>query len=93
MALVCHSFIKKKLAVRRQEWLQVGRTGLSEAMVGEHALERLGDNVLRFLAEYLDGPAGAFFALEDYGTVYRRVATYGVPAGGPPRRSRRATGC
>ena len=35
--------------------------------------------MLKFLAEYLDAHAGAFFAKDGGG--YRRMATYGVPAG------------
>ncbi|WP_406698001.1 response regulator [Singulisphaera sp. Ch08] len=70
---------------QRQDWLQSGQIGLSEAMTGEQRLEQLGENVLRFLANYLDAPAGAFFANTDDG--FRRVATYGVPAlDGTPER-------
>ncbi len=71
------------VARRRQEWLQSGQLGLSKAMGGNQRLEQLGDRVLKFLAEYLDAHAGAFFAKDGGG--YRRVAAYGVPAvGGAP---------
>src|SRR5215510_12128593 len=53
-----HLFIRSKLAVRMEEWLQAGQLGLAEKMSGELRLEQLGENVLRFLAEYLDAQAG-----------------------------------
>ena len=65
---------------RRQEWLQSGQVGLSAAMFGEQRAEQLAEAVLKFLAEYFDAHAGAFFMKEGEG--YRRIATYGVPAGG-----------
>jgi signal transduction histidine kinase/CheY-like chemotaxis protein/CHASE3 domain sensor protein len=67
-------------ARRRQQWLQDGETGLSQAMLGDQRLEQLGDNILRFLAEYFDAHAGLFFVKDGGG--YRRVASYGVPAEG-----------
>ncbi|MDY3556395.1 response regulator [Gemmata sp. JC717] len=71
-------------AGRRQEWLLAGQTGLSQALVGDRALGVLGERALAFLAEYLGAHAGAFFAKD--GGTFRRVATYGVPAGGAPDR-------
>lgn len=62
---------------RRQEWLQSGQLGLSKAVAGEQQLERLGDSILSFIAEYADAHAGAFYVQD--GERYRRVATYGVP--------------
>ena len=73
-------FIRNKLVVRRQEWLQSGQTQLSERMGGEQQLPELGENVLRFLSEYLDAHAGVSF-IED-GESFRRFATYAVPAPG-----------
>jgi CheY-like chemotaxis protein/signal transduction histidine kinase len=73
-------FIRNKLIVRRQEWLQSGQTQLSKKMGGDQQLPELGENVLRFLSEYLDAHAGAFY-IED-GSSFRRFATYAVPAPG-----------
>jgi len=70
---------RNALMRRRQDWLQSGQIGLSAAIVGDLRLEQLGDKVLKYIAEYLDAHAGAFFALES--GRFRRVATYGVPAG------------
>ncbi len=68
---------KASSARRRQEWLQTGQAGLSAAVLGEQNMEQLGHNVLSYLANYLDGHAGAFFVKE--GGLFRRTATYGVP--------------
>src|SRR5262249_55506386 len=74
-----HLFIRSKLAVRKEEWLQAGQVGLTEKMRGELRLDQLGENVMRFLAEYLDAQAGAFF-VED-GDAFRRCGAYATPAG------------
>ncbi|MDP9127524.1 MAG: response regulator [Pseudomonadota bacterium] len=64
---------------RQQQWLQGGEIGLAKAMLGEQRVEMLGENVLKFLAEYFNAHAGAFFARE--GSAFTRVATYGVSGG------------
>ncbi|OWK46401.1 response regulator [Fimbriiglobus ruber] len=63
---------------RRQEWLQSGEVGLAKAVGGDQRVEPLGDAALKFLAEYLDAHAGAFFTKD--GERFRRAATYGIPA-------------
>ena len=63
---------------RRQEWLQEGQVGLSATMFGDQRIEELGDNILRYLAEYLHAQAGAIYASE--GEQFRRIATYGIPS-------------
>ncbi len=69
----------------RQDWLQSGQVGLSEAMMGEQTVEQLADNILAFLGRYTGAQAGALF--KENGGHYRRVATLGVPAdAGVPER-------
>mgnify|MGYP001481687498 CR=1 FL=1 len=64
---------------RREEWFQTGQAGLAAAILGDLNLGQLGDAVLKYLAEYLGAHAGIFFARDE--SEYRRVATYGFPAG------------
>lgn len=73
-------FLLRRAALlrRRQDWLQTGQLGLSRVMVGDKRIDRLSDNILRYLAEYLNAQAAAFYTRD--GASYRRVATYGVPA-------------
>lgn len=80
VAAIGYGFIHNKLIVRRQEWLQSGQTQLSARMGGEQQLPELGENVLRFLSEYLDAHAGVSFIEE--GGSFRRFATYAVPVPG-----------
>ena len=71
--------VRRTLLMRqRQDWLQAGQIGLSVVMVSESRLRQLGENILTFLAEYLDAHAGAFYSRE--GSDFRLVATYGVPS-------------
>ncbi|HEY3851476.1 MAG TPA: response regulator [Steroidobacteraceae bacterium] len=68
-------------ARQRESWLRAGQLGLSDVMQGDLPLERLGDNVVKFLAQYLDAQAGAVFIAE--GSAYRRVGGYALPPGDP----------
>ncbi|MCY1019468.1 response regulator [Pyxidicoccus sp. MSG2] len=61
-----------------QAWLQQGQTLLSTRMQGDQRLEQLGDNVLRFLAEYLDAQVGAIY-LADGAQQFHRFAGYALP--------------
>jgi len=63
----------------REEWFQTGQAGLAAALLGDLTLPQLGEAALKYLAEYLHAHAGIFFARDE--NRYRRVATYGFPAG------------
>jgi len=62
----------------REEWLQSGQVGLSDAMMGDKSVEELSDGILSFLAGYLGFQAGALFKGEN-GHFYR-AAALGIPA-------------
>jgi CheY-like chemotaxis protein/signal transduction histidine kinase/CHASE3 domain sensor protein len=63
-----------------ESWLQTGQTGLAERIQGEQRLDVLGDNVLSFLARYLDAQVGAIYITEP-GAWLRRCAGFALPAG------------
>jgi len=60
-----------------ESWLRTGQIGLSGLMQGDQPLEGLGQNILMFLAQYLDAQVGAVFIAE--GGQFRRVAGYAIP--------------
>jgi CheY-like chemotaxis protein/CHASE3 domain sensor protein len=64
---------------QRESWLRAGQIGLAELMQGDQPLERLGDNILKYLAQYLDAQVGAVFIAE--GGQFRRAAGYAIPQG------------
>jgi signal transduction histidine kinase/CHASE3 domain sensor protein/CheY-like chemotaxis protein len=66
------------LSQQRRDWLQKGTVGLGAALAGNQQPRQIGENALKFLAEYLDAHAGAFFVKS--GSGFERVATYGVPS-------------
>ena len=71
--------IRRAASIRqREQWLQSGQVGLASAMLGDQVAERLGENILSFLARYLEAHAGALYVGE--GEIYRLVSTCGVPA-------------
>ncbi|MFZ2994680.1 response regulator [Sphingobium sp.] len=78
-------FIRNRNAIRREEWLQAGQVGLSDAVGGEQPLDQLSRNALAFLTDYMGASVGAFFIRTDDG--FYRHASYGVPtdAGVPDR--------
>lgn len=84
LAGIGYQFIRIRLAVRKQEWLQAGQTQLSRRLIGEQRLDELGANALRSLCEYLDAQAGAIF-IQDAGG-FRRFATYAAAAENVPER-------
>jgi CheY-like chemotaxis protein len=77
--VVAYVVRRSALAQRRQEWLQSGQVELSAALAGDQRTESVGESSLRFFAQYLAAQAAAFFVQD--GGEFRRVATYGVPAG------------
>ncbi len=60
-------------------WVRAGQTGLAARLQGEQTLEKLGENVLSFLAGYLGAQVGAIHVQE--GTGFRRFAGYALPPG------------
>ena len=76
-AVTGYYYIRGKLTVRGQQWMQEASITLSETMRGDPRPDQLAHNVLRYLAERLNASAGALFVQEDDG--YRRLGTYGVP--------------
>src|SRR5580704_14634480 len=68
------------LTQQTEAWLQSGLAGLSERMQGDQRLETLGENVLGFLASYLDAQVGAMYIVAP-GGQFHRFAGYALPAG------------
>jgi signal transduction histidine kinase/DNA-binding response OmpR family regulator len=77
LAAIGYVFIRSKLSVRREEWLQAGEGQVREAMAGNPTTAALGEKVLAALGRHLGAAAGALY-FEDGG--FRRVATLGVAA-------------
>jgi signal transduction histidine kinase/CheY-like chemotaxis protein len=61
-------------------WVRAGQMGLNVRIQGEQRLETLGENVLHYLADYLQAQIGTVFVSEP-GNQLRRIAAYAVPEG------------
>ncbi|MDB5815403.1 MAG: histidine kinase [Rhodocyclales bacterium] len=61
-------------------WLRAGLAGLGKRIRGDQALDKLGANVLSFLADYLDAQVGALYIAEQDGH-FRRFASYAIEPG------------
>ena len=80
LTLLVGGLIRNASKARRSEaWLQAGQLELASAMLGDPESGKLGENILDFLARFLDAQAGALFIQID--NHYQRVATYGVGEG------------
>jgi CheY-like chemotaxis protein/CHASE3 domain sensor protein len=60
-----------------ESWLDAGRMGLSLRLQGDQTLDKLGNNLLEFLAAYLEAQVGAVYIAE--GGLFRRFAGYALP--------------
>jgi CheY-like chemotaxis protein/CHASE3 domain sensor protein len=67
-------------ARQSQAWIRSGQMGLSEQMQGDQTLDKLGNNLLGFLAGFLEAQVGAVYMAE--AGHYRRFAGYALPADG-----------
>ena len=65
-------------ARQRESWLRAGQMGLSAQMQGDQPLDKLGGNIVAFLAEFLGASVGAIFIAE--AGVYRRFGGFALPA-------------
>jgi signal transduction histidine kinase/CheY-like chemotaxis protein len=81
IATTGYLFIQNKLAIRRQEWLQLGEMGLAGEVAGDQSVEQVTDNILIFLTRYLGAASGAFFVSRD--GKFERAASYGIPNDAP----------
>ncbi|WP_294331797.1 response regulator [uncultured Sphingomonas sp.] len=83
LAGIGFAFIRNRLAIQREEWLQSGQVGLAKAVAGELPLDELATAALRFLADYTGAQAGAIFVRDPSGAGFRRRGTYAVPGDAP----------
>jgi signal transduction histidine kinase/DNA-binding response OmpR family regulator/CHASE3 domain sensor protein len=63
-----------------QSWLRAGQFAFSRRIQGEQRLDKLGNHVLKFLADTLDARVGALYIAEGPARL-RRFAGYAVPPG------------
>ncbi|RVT95738.1 response regulator [Rhodovarius crocodyli] len=70
-------FVRSKLVMRRQNWLQDGQVMLARRMSGDQKLDELAHNILAFLSDRLGAQAAAIFVRRNAG--FLRSATFGVP--------------
>lgn len=47
-----------------KEWLQAGVAALNDVMIGEDSIQKLSNNIIDFIATYVNGQAGALYILE-----------------------------
>jgi CheY-like chemotaxis protein/signal transduction histidine kinase/CHASE3 domain sensor protein len=65
-------------ARQAQAWIRSGQMALSERMQGDQSLDKLGTNLLGFLAGFVEAQVGAVYIAE--AGQYRRFAAYATPA-------------
>ncbi|ATC31662.1 histidine kinase [Caulobacter vibrioides] len=76
--VVFHLIRRANRAQAREEWLQTGQVGLSEAMMGDKSVEALSDSILTYLSQYVGFQAGVIFKGEN--GRFLRTASLGLSA-------------
>jgi signal transduction histidine kinase/DNA-binding response OmpR family regulator len=71
-------FIRNRLAIRAQDWLQAGQVELARHVSGEITLAELGEQATDVVGRYLGACAGVFYART--GESFSRIGAFGVPA-------------
>ena len=61
-----------------QAWIRIGQMGLSERLQGDQSLDRLGGNLLSFLAAFTNAHVGAVYMSES--GRFRRFGSFALPA-------------
>ena len=78
LGAVGYFYVSNNNIVRRQMWIQSGKSGLSELIGGDLRPEDFGNNVLSFIVEFMGANVGVLFVGD--GKDFQRTATYGVPS-------------
>ena len=81
LALIGFAAVVASRDFRRRQlesWLSDGQMGLSEQLGGDQTLDKMGNNLLEFLATFLEAQVGAVYIAE--GGQFRRFAGYALPA-------------
>ncbi|HEY1913358.1 MAG TPA: response regulator [Vicinamibacterales bacterium] len=71
-------------------WIRTGQMRVSEKVQGDQRLDRLGENALSVIADYLDAQVGAVYMAE--GDGFRRFAGYALAPGSDDERLRAGEG-
>ena len=87
LGLSGYAFVRNRMALRRQDWLQQGDMEVSRAAEGEADLGVMADNVLNTLADRLGARAAVFYVRDSDG--FRQIAGRGLPPGDLPRSFQR----
>jgi CheY-like chemotaxis protein/signal transduction histidine kinase/CHASE3 domain sensor protein len=58
----------------RNAWVRAGQMGLADRVQGDQRLDLLGENVLSFLAHYLNAQTGTVYVRQDDGRLHRYAA-------------------
>ncbi|MFT4175895.1 MAG: response regulator [Luteolibacter sp.] len=82
LAGIGYQFIRARLSMRLETWLQHGQAELNKQLMGEMNLRGLGEKVLDYLTGYLGAQAGAFFVEE--GEKFQLQAAHAAAGGSVP---------
>jgi CheY-like chemotaxis protein/CHASE3 domain sensor protein len=80
LALIAAAAVLSSRDFRAQQveaWVRTGQTELGSRIRGEQSLETLGDNIIGFVAGYLEAQVGAIYFAEHAGQL-RRVGGYAL---------------
>ena len=68
---------KRTIEIERENWVKNGQAQLSEKLRGDQTLESMGDNIIVFIAEYLDAQLATLY-LSDENKTLKLLSTYAI---------------
>ncbi|QEI08297.1 response regulator [Pigmentiphaga aceris] len=77
IATLAHLYVKSRVTLQRQSWVQQAQVLIAQQAANEQSPEQVADKMLRAITDYLGAKVGVVYALE--GQELQRLATWAVP--------------
>ena len=77
IATLAHLYVRSRVALQRQSWVQQAQVLVAQQAANEQTPEEVADKILRAITDYVGAKVGVIYALE--GQELQRLATWAMP--------------
>jgi signal transduction histidine kinase/DNA-binding response OmpR family regulator len=77
IATLAYLYVKSRVALQRQSWVQQAQVLVAQQAANEQTAEQVADKILRAVTQYVGAKVGVVYALD--GQELQRLATWAVP--------------
>jgi signal transduction histidine kinase/CheY-like chemotaxis protein len=81
IATLAHLYVKSRIALQRQSWVQQAQVLVAQQATSEQSPEQIGERILRAVTDYVGAKVAVIYAVE--GKELQRLATWAIPASTP----------